>query len=739
MIQAGQTPPKSIIADGVIHRYPVENGTGKIHGKSGWYCFHTDGPVPVGFFGDWRKGTSVKWVSDEYSNLGYLDQMQATAFMAQAEINRKNQQDAEYARAAESAKEIYAASKSPTEHAYLIKKNIAAYPGVKQAGNSLVIPVLSESFQVQSLQYIRPSGDKKNLPKGKMKGGFFIIQGSSTILICEGYATGATLHRCTGHTVYCAFSAGNILSVAQIVKSKNLESTIIICGDNDIKKQDNIGATKATIAGEVISAKVFLPETSGSDFNDLANESGDNAVLKMFTELKHTVLSIITPTSIEKFDRCSIKPIPAILLNPGGILQETLDYMDKMCPVSVPIFNLGCSLALLGAVGGHKICGPTGIRTNLYCLLLGHSGSGKDGAPAIVKQILSDTPDLMHFMGGSKFTGGAAIYSAISLIPDKYSKIFFLDEFAKILKRERAKNNTAETVGSAFLELYSGASGEKSYADASNNKKYPWQHVSMIGSATPDDLWAQITPTDLQDGFIARLQVFESHHDPVSAGYEMPMYYENKPRQLIKKLIEIANIEMQFDSDCVGNIETNAPTMKKYVPFKLTRTGEALEYLKYWDAEINKKQCLFKGKWQGYIYNRARETGEKYAHEHHLSKFGKRCISLPLGIDSYQYGLSLIDFLDEHILSMAGNYVSENDWHAMEQKVIRAIKGKATPSKPGVSSAVLFGQLVRIPERDRKHLLTGLLSTGQLYTKKHKGKAGPETDILCLSQLTDEE
>lgn len=462
------------------------------------------------------------------------------------------------------------------------------------------------------------------------------------------------------------------------------------------------------------------------------------ASIRKTHERNHPIIEVV-PLLPDSEKRGFVAPVPDFLMHPGGLLQEILDYLDSMCPVSVPAFNLGCSIALIGAVGGHKICGPTGIRTNLYCLLLGHSGSGKDGAPSLVKQILSDTPDLMHFMGGSKFTGGAAIYSAVSLIPDKYSKIFFLDEFAKVLKRERSKNNTAETVGSAFLELYSGASGEKSYADTSNNKKYPWQHVAMIGSATPDDLWAQITPTDLQDGFIARLQVFESHHDPISAEYEMPLYYENKPHQLIKKLVEISSIEMQFDPDCVGNIETNAPTMKKYVPFKLTRTPEALEYLKQWDNDTNKKQCLFKGKWQGYIYNRARETGEKYAHCHHLSKYGKKCISFPLGVDSYQYGLTLIDHLNNHILSMAGNYVSENDWHAMEQKILRAIQGKATPDKPGVSQAVLFGQMVKVPERDRKPLIAGLLSTGQLYMKKHKGKAGPETDILCLSQIAEEE
>lgn len=433
-----------------------------------------------------------------------------------------------------------------------------------------------------------------------------------------------------------------------------------------------------------------------------------------------------------------VTPIPNILLNPGGILQETLDYLDSMCPVSIPEFNLACAMALIGTVGGHKICGPTGIRTNLYCLILGNSGSGKDGGPALIKEILSDTVELNHLIGGSKFTGGAAIYSAISSVPGKYSKLFFLDEFAKILKRERSKNNSAETIGSAFLELYSGTSGQKSFADTAKNQQYPWQHVSLIGSATPDDLWAQITPTDLQDGFIARLQIFESNHKPQTAEYEMQLYHENKPKKLIKHLIEIDKIKLNLDNDCIGNIETTAATMQKEVPFKLPRTKEALDFLKSWDAVTNEKQCAFVGKWQGYIYNRARETGEKYCHIHHMSKYGHNCISHPLGIESYQYGLALVDHLNKHMINMATNYVSENDWHAMEQKVLRAIQSKSTTDKPGVSQAVLFGRLVKIPERDRRPLISGLISTGELMVQKYKGKTGPETDILCLSKINEE-
>jgi len=53
-------------------------------------------------------------------------------------------------------------------------------------------------------------------------GGLFHAIGDATLdelIICEGYATGASLHEATGFQVLCAMSAGNLLPVAQAVRN----------------------------------------------------------------------------------------------------------------------------------------------------------------------------------------------------------------------------------------------------------------------------------------------------------------------------------------------------------------------------------------------------------------------------------------------------------------------------------------------------------------------------------------
>ena len=670
MISAGQTPPKSIIADGAIHRYPVENGTGKVHGKSGWYCFHTDGPVPVGFFGDWRKGTSIKWVSDEYSNLGYLDQMQATAFMKQAEENRKQQQDNEYKKAAISAKEIYAASKTPSEHAYLINKNVTAYPGIKQVGNSLVIPVLSESFEIQSLQYIRPSGEKKSLPKGKMKGGFFIIQGSQTILICEGYATGATLHRCTGHTVYCAFSAGNILAVAQFVKSKNLESIIIICGDQDVKKPGNIGATKATSAAEAISAKVVLPETSGSDFNDLANEFGDKAVLQLFVEPKKQ--TIIHP----KTDK-----IPEHLLNPGGLIQSMMASIEKCSAASVPFFSLGAAFATIGSVLGQKVMTETGLRTNLYIMSLGYSGTGKSGVMSYLQNMIAMS-NASKILAPSEFTSPTAILQSLVASP---VSIFYVDEVGAVLAGLKNPTSPEAGIPRMMTKLFSSTdrAESKGYANIQNNIILPYHHMSFYGASPPEAFWDAMSNGQVSSGFLARQLIFEDQSDAPLPRYKKDF---SQPTEIIAAINALNAIEPKVDKSSGDN-----PQFHKPIPFMIPKSREAQTFFDGWALEYHNLKNKHKRNTTGIssIYARAAEHASKTALVKAFSDGGPDIDDVPL--PAVEYCCSMIDFIVTNIIRQVEDNVSDSEVSKYKVKILKGIKAYSEKNikKYGVQGATI--------------------------------------------------
>ena len=89
-----------------------------------------------------------------------------------------------------------------------------------------------------------------------------------TILICEGWATGASLFEATGHFTIVAFSAGNLTAVALSTRKHHQANEIMICGDNDASGVGQIAARAAALA---INGKYILPDTVGQDFNDSIN------------------------------------------------------------------------------------------------------------------------------------------------------------------------------------------------------------------------------------------------------------------------------------------------------------------------------------------------------------------------------------------------------------------------------------------------------------------------------------
>ncbi|MBT4448579.1 MAG: AAA family ATPase [Gammaproteobacteria bacterium] len=127
-------------------------------------------------------------------------------------------------------------------------------------------------------------GWKATMKGTSLKNAFHIIGAESEILyICEGYSTGATIHQATGKQVYCAYSAFNLVNVAQAIKSKHPQKEIIICGDDDQFNKTNAGSINANKAAQQIKAKAVFPRfkdlsSQPTDFNDLMRLEGLQAV-----------------------------------------------------------------------------------------------------------------------------------------------------------------------------------------------------------------------------------------------------------------------------------------------------------------------------------------------------------------------------------------------------------------------------------------------------------------------------
>jgi len=163
-------------------------------------------------------------------------------------------------------------------HPYLNHKRVTPY-NVRQCGDVLLVPLVRDGV-LMNLQRIYPDGSKRFLSGGMVKGCYSLIgtiEIGQPLYLCEGWATGATIHEHTGAAVACAMNAGNLLEVGLRLQRQHPDAVLIVAGDDDRLTEGNPGRTAANIAANALGCGLVFPPWSGaeplelSDFNDLAN------------------------------------------------------------------------------------------------------------------------------------------------------------------------------------------------------------------------------------------------------------------------------------------------------------------------------------------------------------------------------------------------------------------------------------------------------------------------------------
>ncbi|WP_028031051.1 toprim domain-containing protein [Gemmobacter nectariphilus] len=176
---------------------------------------------------------------------------------------------------------------APADHPYLTVKQVAALGLRVDARGHLIVLLQDIEGRLHSVETIAPDGAKRFLAGGAKRGHFCILGAGPApvtdpdgpILICEGWATGASLHLATGHTVIAAMDAGNLLPVAEALRGRFPEADLVLVADNDVKpdRDRNPGVSAARKAALAVDGRLAVPDAPG-DANDLCRTEGPEAV-----------------------------------------------------------------------------------------------------------------------------------------------------------------------------------------------------------------------------------------------------------------------------------------------------------------------------------------------------------------------------------------------------------------------------------------------------------------------------
>ena len=260
------------IADGGIHRFHAPGD--KPGSRNGWYLVFS-GDVSAGCFGSWKTGVTTYWSSRTTGDP--LEQNLLRQRIDQARQQREAELLERQAEAAASARQLWdGANTADPQHPYLVAK-CCPPTGLRQCDEWLLVP-LFYAGEIVSMQRIGPNGDKRFLGGGRTKGAAALlgtITAGEPLYICEGWATGSTLHAETGAAVACAMSANNLLAAGQHLRNQYPDSILIIAGDDDRRTEGNPGRRFAYLAAQQLGCGLILPPWPMdaplhlTDFNDL--------------------------------------------------------------------------------------------------------------------------------------------------------------------------------------------------------------------------------------------------------------------------------------------------------------------------------------------------------------------------------------------------------------------------------------------------------------------------------------
>jgi phage/plasmid primase-like uncharacterized protein len=230
-----------------------------------------------------------------------MDEYQRKEVMRRKEANRANIDHIREKAAKRAARLIKSYKRAaPTHHPYLQIKKVQPYGIYENERGQLAVVLQDVKGKIRSLQFINTDGKKIYLPGGQKYACFHMIGGGRTLfntdlenlVICEGFATGASIYEATGYTVICAMDCGNILPVARAIREEYGDDfRLIIAGDDDHAVRENPGRRFAEEAAVAIDGIAIFPEFDKTkhpnltDFNDLAQIHGVKEVEEQFKKI----------------------------------------------------------------------------------------------------------------------------------------------------------------------------------------------------------------------------------------------------------------------------------------------------------------------------------------------------------------------------------------------------------------------------------------------------------------------
>jgi hypothetical protein len=263
-----------------------------------------------------------------------------------------------------------------------------------------------------------------------------------------------------------------------------------------------------------------------TDFNDLARVQGIGAVREKVLAVinnpppKVQAKGVVAQDDADAVDAPDAPNIPELIQSfPVPILNEIGEWMEGYSRQAQPQITMQGVLGLASVLCGRNYCSVEANTSSLFLMILGDTGVGKNYVKTGVRKFLNGA-GFINLLSGGGNTSSGAVFTALMDAP---CHIQITDEIGKQLQTARKQSNgmMAEAF-STLVECYSSTDDmiqPKNYSNMSNvaqGKKTEVNKIrifcpaiTILGLATPKQVYENLTTVEIEDGFLNRLIVVD--------------------------------------------------------------------------------------------------------------------------------------------------------------------------------------------------------------------------------------
>ncbi|UGX96766.1 PriCT-2 domain-containing protein [Bradyrhizobium barranii subsp. barranii] len=244
--------------------------------------------------------------------------------------------------------------------------------------------------------------------------------------------------------------------------------------------------------------------------------------------------------------------------DPEGLLATMADWIMRSSRRPNRPLAVASAVAILSAVCGRHLYGPTGCALNVYIVMLAGTAMGKD-RPLSAPGAILEAADLSRLQTTAK---GFSVSALEQMMIDHPCCVATADEIgASLFARISHKHASTHEQGmrSVLLELWSRDQFKGPFSTTRHAKQkdapkvpgcvlIPRPNLTLFGASTPEAFYASVTSGSVRDGFLNRFLTCEaaarSRSQEVSEeSGEVPEAIVTALKALVPDLGPFANID----------------------------------------------------------------------------------------------------------------------------------------------------------------------------------------------------